>query len=171
MRVGFTDAELFDLTAIDPWFLAHIRTIITAEEGLLRRGDVSPLGPAGACKQHGLRPLTGRIAATHRVDPEDAVRAPSTCCVSRRGEPWPRRPAPVYARVDAPHRPHRLEFVAHTPYLYSTYETESEAAPNPDKRKVVILGGGPNRIGQGIEFDYCCVHAVAWRCGASASRP
>jgi carbamoyl-phosphate synthase large subunit len=52
------------------------------------------------------------------------------------------------------------EFVAHTPYLYSTYEIESEAHPDPGRRKVVILGGGPNRIGQGIEFDYCCVHAV-----------
>ena len=62
----------------------------------------------------------------------------------------------VYARVDTC----AAEFVAHTPYLYSTYETESEAAADPKRRKVVILGGGPNRIGQGIEFDYCCVHAV-----------
>src|SRR5207253_6658151 len=64
--------------------------------------------------------------------------------------------APVYARVDTC----AAEFVAHTPYLYSTYETESESGANNGRRKVVILGGGPNRIGQGIEFDYCCVHAV-----------
>ena len=62
---------------------------------------------------------------------------------------------PVYERVDTC----AAEFVAHTPYLYSTYETESESAPS-ERRKVIILGGGPNRIGQGIEFDYCCVHAV-----------
>src|SRR6202044_2374031 len=62
----------------------------------------------------------------------------------------------VYARVDTC----AAEFVAHTPYLYSTYETETESGVDPSTRKVVILGGGPNRIGQGIEFDYCCVHAV-----------
>src|SRR5580658_9369492 len=62
----------------------------------------------------------------------------------------------VYARVDTC----AAEFVAHTPYLYSTYESESEAKPDASRRKVVILGGGPNRIGQGIEFDYCCVHAA-----------
>src|SRR6185369_4944609 len=62
---------------------------------------------------------------------------------------------PVYRRVDTC----AAEFVAHTPYLYSTYETESESVPT-DGRKVIILGGGPNRIGQGNEFDYCCVHAV-----------
>ena len=61
---------------------------------------------------------------------------------------------PVYKRVDTC----GAEFVAHTPYLYSTYESECEAGPT-DRKKVLILGGGPNRIGQGIEFDYCCVHA------------
>ena len=62
---------------------------------------------------------------------------------------------PVYKRVDTC----AAEFEAHTPYLYSTYEDECEARPS-DREKIVILGGGPNRIGQGIEFDYCCVHAA-----------
>src|SRR5262249_54264652 len=66
------------------------------------------------------------------------------------------RVAAVYGRVDTC----AAEVRAHTPYLYSTYETESEASPARERREVVILGGGPNRIGQGIEFDYCCVHAV-----------
>ncbi len=141
MRVGFTDSELFDLTAIDPWFLAQIRKIIAAEGGL-KRGDVSPAA-LRACKRMGfgdkqIAALTGST--------EDAVRALRLSHGTRA----------VYARVDTC----AAEFVAHTPYLYSTYETESEAAPNPAKRKVLILGGGPNRIGQGIEFDYCCVHAV-----------
>jgi carbamoyl-phosphate synthase large subunit len=141
MRVGFTDRELYDLTAIDPWFLAQVRKIVAAEAGL-KRGDVSPAA-LRACKRMGFGDR--QIAALTGSD-EDAVRALRLSHGTRA----------VYARVDTC----AAEFVAHTPYLYSTYETESEAAPNPAKRKVVILGGGPNRIGQGIEFDYCCVHAV-----------
>jgi carbamoyl-phosphate synthase large subunit len=144
MRVGFTDDELHGLTAIDPWFLAHIRRIVAAE-AQIKAGD--PGGhqgqPLRAYKRLGfsdrqIASLTGRH--------EDQVRAERIAQGTRA----------VYARVDTC----AAEFVAHTPYLYSTYETESEAAPRAGKRKVVILGGGPNRIGQGIEFDYCCVHAV-----------
>ena len=72
---------------------------------------------------------------------------------------------PVFKRVDTC----AAEFEAYTPYLYSTYEEECEAAPT-DRKKIMILGGGPNRIGQGIEFDYCCVHA-SLRCVTTASRP
>jgi carbamoyl-phosphate synthase large subunit len=141
MRVGFTDAELFDLTAIDPWFLAHVRTIVQAETAL-KQGDLSP-ATLRACKRMGFgdKQIASLVGST-----EDAVRALRLSHGTRA----------VYARVDTC----AAEFVAHTPYLYSTYETESEAAPSDAKRKVVILGGGPNRIGQGIEFDYCCVHAV-----------
>ncbi|HEY4016763.1 MAG TPA: carbamoyl-phosphate synthase large subunit [Polyangiaceae bacterium] len=141
MRVGFTDEELYALTAIDPWFLAHIRRIITAEEQV-KAGEMGP-AQLRSYKRLGfsdrqLASLTGRT--------EDAIRAERLAQGTRA----------VFARVDTC----AAEFVAHTPYLYSTYETESEAAPSAAKRKVVILGGGPNRIGQGIEFDYCCVHAV-----------
>ncbi|HLK40172.1 MAG TPA: carbamoyl-phosphate synthase large subunit, partial [Polyangiaceae bacterium] len=141
MRVGFTDAELYAGTAIDPWFLAQVRRLVIAEAAIAR-GASAP-GALRAFKRLGFSDR--QIAALSGSD-EDAVRA----CRAAHGI------RAVYARVDTC----AAEFVAHTPYLYSTYETESEALPDPSKRKVVILGGGPNRIGQGIEFDYCCVHAV-----------
>src|SRR5580704_1425358 len=141
MRAGFTDDELHGLTAIDRWFLAHIRRLIVAEERL-RRGETGP-AELRAAKRLG---FSDRQIASLAGGCEDDVRALRLSHGIRA----------VYARVDTC----AAEFVAHTPYLYSTYETESEAHPDPTKRKVVILGGGPNRIGQGIEFDYCCVHAV-----------
>ncbi len=141
MRAGFTDAELAAKTAIDPWFLAHMRRLVDAEEQM-KRGE---LGPAQlrAYKRLGfsdpqIAGLTGSTA--------DDVRAARLSQGTRA----------VYARVDTC----AAEFEALTPYLYSTYETKSESTPDATKRKVLILGGGPNRIGQGIEFDYCCVHAV-----------
>jgi carbamoyl-phosphate synthase large subunit len=142
MRFGFTDAELHARTAIDPWFLAQIRRILDVEQRLEKsRGDAGPM--LREAKRMGfsdsqIAKLTGKT--------EDEVRAMRLAQGTRA----------VYARVDTC----AAEFVAHTPYLYSTYETESESGVDPSKRKVVILGGGPNRIGQGIEFDYCCVHAV-----------
>ena len=141
MRVGFTDEELFGLTAIDPWFLAHIRRIVMAERSL-GRGEVGP-DAIRAAKRMG---FSDRQLASLTGSDEDAVRAARLASGVRA----------VYGRVDTC----AAEFVARTPYLYSTYETESEAKPDPGRRKVVILGGGPNRIGQGIEFDYCCVHAA-----------
>jgi carbamoyl-phosphate synthase large subunit len=141
MRAGFTDEELYAKTAIDPWFLAHIRRIIDAEEQM-KQGK---LGPAElrAYKRLG---FSDRSIAALIGGCEDDVRAARLAHDVRA----------VYARVDTC----AAEFVAHTPYLYSTYETRSESDPDSSKPKVLILGGGPNRIGQGIEFDYCCVHAV-----------
>jgi carbamoyl-phosphate synthase large subunit len=141
MRAGFSDEELTAKTAIDPWFLAHLRRIIDTERLLAQGG----LGPRllHTAKRLG---FSDRQIAALVGRSEDEVRAARLAEGTRA----------VYARVDTC----AAEFVAHTPYLYSTYETESEAKPEAGKRKVVILGGGPNRIGQGIEFDYCCVHAV-----------
>jgi carbamoyl-phosphate synthase large subunit len=141
MRVGFADEELYAKTAIDPWFLAHVRRIVAAEEQM-QRGEIGP-AQLRAYKRLG---FSDRHIAALTARSEDGVRAERIAQGTRA----------VYARVDTC----AAEFVAHTPYLYSTYETQSEAAPDTNKRKVVILGGGPNRIGQGIEFDYCCVHAV-----------
>jgi carbamoyl-phosphate synthase large subunit len=141
MRVGFTDEELYRRTAIDPWFLAHVRRIVAAEDRI-RRGETGP-NQIRSYKRLG---FSDRHIAALSGGGEDDVRAARLAQGTRT----------VYARVDTC----AAEFVAHTPYLYSTYETESEAEPDAGKRKVVILGGGPNRIGQGIEFDYCCVHAV-----------
>jgi carbamoyl-phosphate synthase large subunit len=141
MRLGMSDDELHARTAIDRWFLAQIRRILAAE----RRIERGELGPDDLRSYKRLGFSDAHIAALSGKG-EDDVRALRLAQGTRA----------VYARVDTC----AAEFVAHTPYLYSTYETESEAQPDPTKRKVVILGGGPNRIGQGIEFDYCCVHAV-----------
>jgi carbamoyl-phosphate synthase large subunit len=141
MRIGMSDAELYALTAVDPWFLAQIRRLVAAEEQI-KRGEVGPNQVRGY-KRLG---FSDRQLASLLGRSEDDVRAQRLSQGTRA----------VYARVDTC----AAEFVAHTPYLYSTYEIESEAHPDPGRRKVVILGGGPNRIGQGIEFDYCCVHAV-----------
>lgn len=73
---------------------------------------------------------------------------------------------PVYKRVDTC----AAEFATDTAYMYSTYEEECEANPSTDREKIMVLGGGPNRIGQGIEFDYCCVHA-RWRCVKTVTKP
>jgi carbamoyl-phosphate synthase large subunit len=141
MRIGLTDEDLYARTAIDPWFLAQIRRLIAAEEQM-KRGETGPNQIRGY-KRLG---FSDRQIAELTGGNETDVRALRSSHGTRA----------VYARVDTC----AAEFVAHTPYLYSTYETETESHADPSRRKVVILGGGPNRIGQGIEFDYCCVHAV-----------
>jgi carbamoyl-phosphate synthase large subunit len=152
-RRGVSVEEVRALTAIDPWFLTHIRAVVQKEQALAARAA----GPLSAdelwrAKQAG---LSDRRIAALAEQPLDEVRARRTSLGV----------APVFKRVDTC----AAEFEAHTPYLYSTYEppllvdgravSGCEARPS-DKKKIVILGGGPNRIGQGIEFDYCCVHAV-----------
>ncbi|HEY3594003.1 MAG TPA: carbamoyl-phosphate synthase large subunit [Polyangiaceae bacterium] len=135
--VSMSDEELHRLTAIDPWFLAQIRRIISFEPEIdLSRDKLNKAKRLGFSD--------ARIAALTSVTEHEVRSARQKNGVT-----------PVYRRVDTC----AAEFVAHTPYLYSTYESETESAPS-DRRKVIILGGGPNRIGQGIEFDYCCVHAV-----------
>ncbi|WP_394823376.1 carbamoyl-phosphate synthase large subunit [Pendulispora albinea] len=145
MRLGMSNEELFTITKIDPWFLAQMRRIIDTEREIARLGKAA-LEPESL--RHFKRlGFSDRQIASQIGGDEQAVRA-------ARGR---EKVTPVFSRVDTC----SAEFVAHTPYLYSTYDTESESgADSAKKRKVVILGGGPNRIGQGIEFDYCCVHAV-----------
>ena len=138
MRAGISDKELYELTKIDPWFLVQIRRIVDTEarikKGALGDADMLAYKRLGFSDAH-IAKLAKKSA--------DEIRTT-------------RKARPVYARVDTC----AAEFVAQTPYLYSTFESESEAKADTGKKKVVILGGGPNRIGQGIEFDYCCVHAV-----------
>ncbi len=144
MRLGVSDDELFALTAIDPWFLAQLRRIVDYERAF--RG--APLDDAaeGRVREGKRLGFSDRQLAQLAGTDEATVRA----FRKRHGI------VPTFARVDTC----AAEFVAYTPYMYSTYETSNETPPDTDREKIVILGGGPNRIGQGIEFDYCCCHAA-----------
>jgi carbamoyl-phosphate synthase large subunit len=142
-RHGWTLQQIFDHSAIDPWFLAQIEDLVRSELAL---ADASladlDAGLMRRLKRKGFS--DARLAQLLGVK-EAAVRE------ARRGFGI----RPVYKRVDTC----AAEFPTDTAYLYSSYEEECEADPS-DRKKIMILGGGPNRIGQGIEFDYCCVHAA-----------
>jgi carbamoyl-phosphate synthase large subunit len=142
-RAGWTIERVQTLTGIDPWFLVQICDLVTEENRVRREGE-SALGVdrLRALKRKG---FSDRRLAT-------LIRSTETVVRSKRREFGI---APVYKRVDTC----AAEFSTSTAYLYSTYEEECEAEPTK-RRKIMILGGGPNRIGQGIEFDYCCVHAA-----------
>ncbi|MGB5717959.1 MAG: carbamoyl-phosphate synthase large subunit, partial [Gammaproteobacteria bacterium] len=142
-RAGLTPEELFELTAIDPWFLAQIGDLVAEEENL-RALSVDELD-AGHLRQLKRKGFSDRRLARLLDCTEGKVR-------QRRHDLAVR---PVYKRVDTC----AAEFSTSTAYMYSTYEEECEAAPTGND-KIMVLGGGPNRIGQGIEFDYCCVHAA-----------
>ena len=177
LREGFSVEEIHALTAYDPWFLRQMRAIVDAEDEVLAHGlpteasglrRLKALGfsdrrlarlavrslnlrdGAGAFQKRG----TGLIHATMQAMAGATSEAEVRALRHRLGV------RPVFKRIDTC----AAEFEAPTPYLYSTYEApsfgepEDEARPS-DARKIVILGGGPNRIGQGIEFDYCCCHA------------
>ncbi|MCA3844916.1 MAG: carbamoyl-phosphate synthase large subunit, partial [Burkholderia sp.] len=142
-RIGMTAAEIFAETAIDPWFLEQIEQIILKEKALSGRTLASlSFDELRYVKQSGFSDR--RLAKLLGATPEDVRK--------RRVELNVR---PVYKRVDTC----AAEFATKTAYMYSTYEEECEAQPTTNK-KIMVLGGGPNRIGQGIEFDYCCVHAA-----------
>ncbi len=142
-RIGMSLEEVFEETNIDPWFLAQIEQLVSVEKALSARTlDSLSKEELRFLKRKGFSDK--RIAAllqTHQY----AVR-------DRRHTHGVR---PVYKRVDTC----AAEFATQTAYMYSTYDEECEAEPT-SKRKIMVLGGGPNRIGQGIEFDYCCVHAA-----------
>ncbi|MCY4383538.1 MAG: carbamoyl-phosphate synthase large subunit [Nitrospinae bacterium] len=141
-REGWTEDEIYRASGVDPWFLAHLAELVELEEEAAAPGLLDDEFSLRYLKQNGFSDL--EIAGRQGVE-EKLVRAARHRLGVR----------PVYKQVDTC----AAEFEAHTPYLYSTYEQEDEAPPT-DREKIIILGGGPNRIGQGIEFDYCCVHAV-----------
>ena len=141
--MGMSVQEVFDLTKIDPWFLRQIEDIVQIELELER----SSLGAITALE---LRQLKQKGFSDRRL----AKLLKSTEAQVRQ-ERHAKGIRPVYKRVDTC----AAEFETKTAYMYSTYDQECEAAPTQAK-KVMVLGGGPNRIGQGIEFDYCCVHAA-----------
>jgi carbamoyl-phosphate synthase large subunit len=142
-RIGMSLDEVFEETAIDPWFLSQIEELIQIE-GQLAGRDVMGLSKAELrfLKQKGFSDK--RLGLLMKSN-QHVVRERRHALGVR----------PVYKRVDTC----AAEFATQTAYLYSTYDEECEAAPT-NRKKIMVLGGGPNRIGQGIEFDYCCVHAA-----------
>ena len=142
-RAGFELEEIYGYSGVDPWFLIQIDDIVRWESQL------SGLTVAGI--DHSLMwGLKRRGFSDKRI--ADLLGTTESAVRERR---WSLDIRPVYKRVDTC----AAEFAASTAYMYSAYEEECEAAPS-DRKKILVLGGGPNRIGQGIEFDYCCVHAV-----------
>ena len=145
---GMTVREIAQMTNIDPWFLHQLKEISDEQENMLRLSaesvtadqlrDLKRVGFSDARIAQALQlgNGSGLLEAAHKLRNQHGVR-------------------PVYKRVDTC----AAEFESFTPYMYSTYEEEDEATPT-DRKKVIILGSGPNRIGQGIEFDYCCCHAA-----------
>ena len=143
-RHGFTVNEVQQACQVDPWFLLQIEELVNMEASLIGASchDLSAQ-TLRLYKQHGFSDAAlAQLLNCH----EDELRA---CRLKH-------NILPVYKRIDSC----AGEFPSETAYLYSTYQQFCEAKPNTDRRKIVILGGGPNRIGQGIEFDYCCVHAA-----------
>ena len=143
MRHGFEIVEIYELTGIDPWFLVQLQDLVLSEQSLegrplksIERTELFRLKQKGFSDSR-LASVLGceeELFRQHRLDLN--IR-------------------PVYRRVDTC----AAEFQSSTAYMYSTYEDECESNPT-DRDKIIVLGGGPNRIGQGIEFDYCCVHAA-----------
>jgi len=142
-RAGWSLTRIAELTRIDPWFLAQVEELVQQEASVREDG-------LGALTAERLRFLKRKGFSDSRL--AQLVDMPEKAIRDKRHELKVR---PVYKRVDTC----AAEFATSTAYLYSTYEEECEANPT-DRRKIMILGGGPNRIGQGIEFDYCCVHAA-----------
>jgi carbamoyl-phosphate synthase large subunit len=142
LRLGLKPKELYDLSKIDPWFIDAVADLVSVETRVATEPlsaeffrEFKPMG----FSDRAIADLRGRNGQDEAAIGQARIAAGVT---------------PVYKSVDTC----GAEFEAFTPYLYSTYEGEDEAVPT-DRRKIIILGGGPNRIGQGIEFDYCCVHA------------
>ena len=147
MRYGLSNDDIYGVTKFDPWFLDRIREIIEAEEQVRQNGLPTATADMRRLKMMGF--TDARLANLTGFKEADIRKSRQSLGVTA-----------VFKRIDTC----AAEFEAQTPYMYSTYEApmmgevECEARPS-DKKKVVILGGGPNRIGQGIEFDYCCCHA------------
>ena len=142
-RCGMKFKEVHALTKIDPWFLVQIEDLVKQEKALADKviGEIDP-SELFKLKRSGFSDK--RLAKLMNTEQATV-----------RNERYRHNIRPVYKRVDTC----AAEFATHTAYMYSTYEEECEALPT-DRKKIIVLGGGPNRIGQGIEFDYCCVHAA-----------
>ncbi|MCB1512987.1 MAG: carbamoyl phosphate synthase large subunit, partial [Hyphomicrobiaceae bacterium] len=145
IKSGMSVEQIYEITRIDPWFLDNLLEIVETEERIRQCDSLSQISPAlvRTAKRFG---FSDRQLATMLGSTESEIRAHRLQLGIRS----------VFKSVDTC----AAEFEAYTPYFYSTYETEDEVPEKVEGRKrVMILGGGPNRIGQGIEFDYCCCHA------------
>jgi carbamoyl-phosphate synthase large subunit len=145
LRLGIPSKTVQKITGIDPWYIGQIKRLVEYEERLLRFNVAEdiPKDFFLELKQHGYS--DAQIAWVLRIKEEEVTRQRKKLDIRR-----------VYKMVDTC----AAEFEAKTPYFYSTFEGENESIPTVGKKKIIVLGSGPNRIGQGIEFDYCCVHGL-----------
>ena len=145
LRLGIPSKTVQKITGIDPWYIGQIKRLVDYEDRLLRFNVAEDLSKDFflELKQHGYS--DAQIAWVLRIKEEEVTRQRKKLGIRR-----------VYKMVDTC----AAEFEAKTPYFYSTFEGENESIPTTDKKKIIVLGSGPNRIGQGIEFDYCCVHGL-----------
>ncbi|MFO0924923.1 MAG: carbamoyl-phosphate synthase large subunit, partial [Pirellulales bacterium] len=144
MKAGFSMEEIFELTNIDPWFLDQLKELVEFEEEVAKVGTL-----------HGLDPQVMRTAKQYGYSDRQLAHLLSSDEMEVRSWRKDRGIVATFKSVDTC----AAEFEAYTPYYYSTYESEDETPAKGDQKRIIILGGGPNRIGQGIEFDYCCCHA------------
>ncbi len=144
LRLGVSERSIHKLTKIDPWFIKQIKDLVKTEERLLRYNLAEDIPPEffRELKQKGYS--DAQIAWVLRINEKEVTKQRYKLGIRR-----------TYKMVDTC----AAEFEAQTPYFYSTFEQENESIPS-DKKKIIVLGSGPNRIGQGIEFDYCCVHGI-----------
>lgn len=145
LRLGVPKKTIQKLTKIDPWFIQQIARLVEVEERLLRYNIPEDIPKEFFLELKQLGYSDAQIAWLLRIKEEEVTRYRKWLGIRR-----------TYKMVDTC----AAEFEAKTPYYYSTFDVENESKPTPDKKKVIVIGSGPNRIGQGIEFDYCCVHGV-----------
>lgn len=145
LRLGVTDRTVHKLTKIDPWFIKQIKRLVDMEHELMRYNLPEDIPEKFFRELKEVGYADAQIAWVMRVKEEDVRKARKAMGIRR-----------TFKMVDTC----AAEFEAQTPYFYSTFDSENESIPTADKKKIIVLGSGPNRIGQGIEFDYCCVHGV-----------
>ncbi len=145
LRLGVPLNTVQKLTRIDPWYLKQIKRLVKIEEKLLRFNVAEDIPVEFFRELKELGYSDAQIAWTLRIEEDEVTKVRKMKGITR-----------TYKMVDTC----AAEFEAQTPYFYSTFDNENESVPTPDKKKIIVLGSGPNRIGQGIEFDYCCVHGL-----------
>jgi len=144
LNLGVPEKTVHKLTKIDPWYIKQIKQLVKYEERLLKHNVAEDISYEFMMELKKAGYSDAQIAWVLRINEEEVTRHRKAMGIKR-----------VFKMVDTC----AAEFEAHTPYFYSTFDTENESVPS-DKKKIIVLGSGPNRIGQGIEFDYCCVHGI-----------